>query len=295
MLSEVLSVAIGVFFVYLLLSLMCSTVVQGLSRILALRGWNLKRWVNRLLTASEDKESVKKLYEHPLIKVLPTEWWWRNPAAIPPDRFARALIDIVIGDLTKVRPATIKELVSVIDKSSCHGKTKEALGALLVDASDIKKALEKIAEWFDGPMDLVRAKYREVIAVLVFVTALAVCVPLNLDTIMIVQVLWKQSDLRADVEAAAVAFTSDLETQDIEEMPGHATTLTDAASKLANAGIPLGWSSEPDDPRNRPDDRQGWIMKVMGVFATVVAASLGAPFWFDLLKRLIGLRQGRAG
>jgi hypothetical protein len=34
-----------------------------------------------------------------------------------------------------------------------------------------------------------------------------------------------------------------------------------------------------------------WILKVLGLAFTAIAASLGAPFWFDLLNKFITVRS----
>jgi hypothetical protein len=34
-----------------------------------------------------------------------------------------------------------------------------------------------------------------------------------------------------------------------------------------------------------------WILKVLGIFLTSFAASLGAPFWFDVLSRISPVKK----
>ncbi len=65
---------------------------------------------------------------------------------------------------------------------------------------------------------------------------------------------------------------------------------------LQNLGLPLGWSVKNDGAlRNVPKDAQGWIFKVIGLLITVFAISLGAPFWFDLLNKIVSIRaSGRS-
>ena len=61
-------------------------------------------------------------------------------------------------------------------------------------------------------------------------------------------------------------------------------------------GLPLGWNVKGGgDPRNVPQDAQGWIFKIIGLLVTVFAISLGAPFWFDLLNKIVSIRaSGRS-
>jgi len=42
---------------------------------------------------------------------------------------------------------------------------------------------------------------------------------------------------------------------------------------------------------NTPQDFNGWASKVIGLLITGVAASLGAPLWFDALQKLINIRS----
>jgi hypothetical protein len=44
--------------------------------------------------------------------------------------------------------------------------------------------------------------------------------------------------------------------------------------------LPLGWGHPV------PRDVVGWLGKLIGWVLSAVAISLGAPFWFDLLKKI---------
>jgi hypothetical protein len=69
--SNVLEVAIGLVFVYLLLSLLCSTInEQVIARFFALRAKTLEEGITNMLATPQGKELVNQLYENPLIKGL---------------------------------------------------------------------------------------------------------------------------------------------------------------------------------------------------------------------------------
>ena len=60
---------------------------------------------------------------------------------------------------------------------------------------------------------------------------------------------------------------------------------TSAADQLASISIPLGW--------DRTQSKYGRTHKfevVCGILLTALAASLGAPFWFDTLNRIMNIR-----
>ena len=60
--------------------------------------------------------------------------------------------------------------------------------------------------------------------------------------------------------------------------------------EAAQLQLPIGWSAQAGDARSLPNDLTGWLRKLLGIALTVVAISLGAPFWFELLNKLLNLR-----
>ncbi|MBQ0946384.1 peptidoglycan-binding protein [Ideonella sp. 4Y16] len=69
----------------------------------------------------------------------------------------------------------------------------------------------------------------------------------------------------------------------------------DQLGKLQAAGLPLGWPR--NDLRLEPDKGSFWgslLLMALGWLATALACTLGAPFWFDSLSRLVRLRGSGA-
>ena len=58
--------------------------------------------------------------------------------------------------------------------------------------------------------------------------------------------------------------------------------------------IPLGWKLKANDPRDLPHSPRLWAGKVIGILITTFALMLGAPFWFDLLSKLVRVRGSGA-
>ena len=65
--SQILEVAMGMIFVYLLLSLMCSALSELIEGVLKRRAKYLEEGIRNLLN---DPGTATKLYQHPLIKAL---------------------------------------------------------------------------------------------------------------------------------------------------------------------------------------------------------------------------------
>lgn len=71
--SSILDVAIGMIFVYILLSLMCSAANEIIELLLKKRAIDLERGIRELLAPSStsgEADVVQDLYNHPLVKSL---------------------------------------------------------------------------------------------------------------------------------------------------------------------------------------------------------------------------------
>jgi hypothetical protein len=74
--------------------------------------------------------------------------------------------------------------------------------------------------------------------------------------------------------------------------------LKSAAARISEIGVPIGW--DPTDDRSVPWWRNGredgdrhfnWPLKLAGWLLTILAVSLGAPFWFDVLNKFMVVRK----
>jgi hypothetical protein len=72
----------------------------------------------------------------------------------------------------------------------------------------------------------------------------------------------------------------------VQDTSVRAQAMKDRIQELKAIGIPLGWP----DPDTSPRDVSWYLLKVMGLLLTAGAASLGAPFWFDMLNKIISIR-----
>jgi hypothetical protein len=106
-----------------------------------------------------------------------------------------------------------------------------------------------------------------------------VVVLLNADTLAAGRVLWRDDVMRASVarkaEAAAEGTLPDVEFE----------------TAVKELDLPLGWElSFGERPTQLPDDVVAWLAKLVGLALTIGAVLLGAPFWFDLLSKIVRVR-----
>ncbi|MCK6501773.1 MAG: hypothetical protein L6Q38_20040, partial [Nitrospira sp.] len=71
--------------------------------------------------------------------------------------------------------------------------------------------------------------------------------------------------------------------------PDPLAAFEDLQSRIEALGLPLGWSAP------LPNAPSGWWEKILGLALTTLAISLGAPFWFDIMTKLLKMRAPSHG
>jgi hypothetical protein len=315
--STALEVAIGMIFVYLLLSLLCSAVAEYAEAKLNYRAKDLERGLRLLLDQKvPEKLSYKKLgtvtttaaeslYAHPLVKAL-----YRGekpPSYIPARTFALALWDMAFPADERAGSAGGAQNLSKIRDSIQSNKVigvdlQRSMLALLDDAEgDFNKARKNVEDWYDGTMDRVSGWYKRRVHVILLVMGLLVAALINADTINLTKALMRNDALRQSVVAMAekdaatpAASPTPTPTDPAERARLAAQKMQDVKTEIDALGLPIGWELHPvvpDDPRRFPGTPGEWILKILGIVITALAISQGAPFWFDLLNKFIVIRS----
>lgn len=308
--STILEVIIGMLFVYLLLSLLCSAIGEYLEAKWNNRAKLLKKGIELLLndtTGSSSLDLAKQLYAHGLIRPL-----YRDantlPSYIPSRTFALALWNMATaggdgGVTTDLRQ--IRETVAKLPQQ----ELKTALLTLIDEANgDLNRARANIEDWYDSAMDRVSGWYKRRTAYTMLTLGVLISAAINADTINLATALAQNTALRSAVMAAAeqrLATTDAAGVQPQQNTPPGAgdadareAAATDAVARahgeIRALGLPIGWKgwdASTDDPRRAPDTFMDWILKIVGVLLTGFAVSQGAPFWFDLLNKVMVIRS----
>lgn len=299
--STILEIGIGLTFVYLLLSLVCSALNEWIAQLVAMRANTLEAGLRNLLHDPTGEKLTRELYEHPLIKPLARQGWFdrlmgrvSRPAYIPARTFALALLDIITsaeGGASPEGPMTFEDLREAIVRLP-ESEVRKALLVLVDEAAgNVQKARENVEQWFNDAMDRVSGWYKRRVQLILLLLAMGICAFLNIDTLMIADSLSRDVTLRAAVVAAA---------QEMVQQPPPSgakspmTWIERLQTEFQRLHLPIGWSSAPNDPRGLPQSAGAWAMKIVGLMITAIAVSLGAPFWFDVLNKLTNLRlEGR--
>jgi len=292
--SAMLDVAVGMVFVYLLLSLICSAFNELLETKLKNRAADLEKGIKGLL--GENTGLVERLYNHGLIFSLYrgtyTEASQKKtlPSYIPSSDFAKAVTGILVSDNTPFSLASVQTSISAI----ANPQVKSALTTLFNEANgDFQKFQTGLESWFNSAMDRVSGWYKRRAHVIIFSLAFLIAVAMNVNSISLAQDLWTNQAAREALVGAAQGYYDKHSASSQPNSPTTPSSLDQGLSAdieaLKNTYLPIGWT-HPLFNRLKGAPLL-WLGALLGWFLTACAASLGAPFWFDLLGKIIVVRS----
>jgi hypothetical protein len=249
--SDILEVAIGLVFVYLLMSLIATAAQEAVETWLKKRGLFLENGLREMFghdtlpaqgaagarpaTGIAAQPLLERFYKHPLIFSLfrgdyrPPEQRTaaavkarkakaapgakaeattvdKLPSYIPSSHFANAILGVAESYLKPGaggEPFSIDRLTMAAWAVPNVPVRRMLLLALESGKGDMEEVRKFLEGWFDGTMDRVSGWYRRRTQIFIFCGGLAVCVALNVNTIVIANALHQSTALRAAVSAAA--------------------------------------------------------------------------------------------
>ena len=299
--SEVLDVAIGILFVYLTLSLICSAIQEGIAAFFKLRAKDLYFGIRNLLNDPKGTGLAQDFYCHPLIDTLfPGPYQPGNhdnlPSYIPSKAFALVMMDLAAPPATPApapsggdaAPPSQSLREAIAGSPALSPKTSQALLTLVNAAgNDAAKTRDAIEQWYNHAMERVASLYKRKTQAIIFGIGAVLCVAVNADSIGLVNAISTNKAVRDSLMAEANKSTP---------APASASAQSDFESNLARirtSGLPLGWmrQASPGDLRAIPNSPGDWAEKIIGILLTIAAISLGAPFWFDVLSKVTVIRS----
>jgi hypothetical protein len=292
--STILDVIIGLIFVYLLLSILCTAANEWVVTMTKRRGELLRKGIHQLLENQQTRSNGDKdgflleFYKHPLITSIKHDE--NHPNYISPRIFTAVVTDI----LTPENPGTIDfTQLEAGAKALPDGQVKKIVLALIQrSGKELTTAQDAIEGWFNDAMDRVTGWYKRRTQIWTLAIALALTLVANADTVQIVKRLWQDPVLRAAVvEEAKVRAQKPRPTISVqypdEDDPTNSTVVHNEGNELSGKerellGQLLGWHSPYFA-------NLGWTSPI-GWLLTVLALSMGAPFWFDVLNKFMNVR-----
>jgi hypothetical protein len=218
------------------------------------------------------------------------------------------LLDLVDRESGEATPRGLGEIFADAKQIVMKIKNEElkvALSVLVNDAeSEAATAVERaqvvgrrLENMYDDAMRRVGGWYKRDAQLLSLVIGFAVAGLTNADAIFVTARLWADASLRASATAAADTFQISSAGTTTDSKGPLDVEVAKELEALRASTLPMGWPSAVEEtaaPRvllqQRTYPGYPWWLALAGWFVTALAASLGAPFWFDLLTKVMHVR-----
>lgn len=348
--SQILEVAIGVIFIFILTSIICSVVREGIEAWLKTRAAFLERGIRELLHDTAGTGLAKNVYEHPLIYSLfaadyptpkdpaskPNAWTKGGelPSYIPTKNFALALMDLAARgpqtdaassapEAPRISLQSMRENVGNLDNPAVQRVVLTALDTAQGDLNQVQASLEA---WYDSGMDRVSGWYKRSSQWVIFWIALFAAVALNINVITIADYLAHNDAARQALVARAEAAAQDPAfRRAVQGQDSAGARYKYARQQLDSLELPIGWSrgwgaphqhwrkdslavpaagatnalpnkqlAETKQANTSSNKIEAWndiFGPVLGWLVVALASMLGAPFWFDVLNKIMVIRS----
>lgn len=328
MLSRILDLLVSLAFIYLLLCIFVSGLNEWLAQKRGRRGKFLRKGLIRLIPDQAiyrrliHHPLIESLYRERVAK-------GKMPSYISASDFALALEDVICTRAERTGPADPDKMAGgaaapgerarSLDDFRAALRTLQSQGSPFATTllpvldraeGDLHKARAGIERWFNEGMDRVGGWYKDNARNMLLIVAIFVSVLGNVDSIHLIQALWSSPKLSAQIatQAEDAARSGKAGGVDLSSGAAQSREQSEAARqellKLEAAGLPIGFSCLGEKELNtdfravldtcwkniQQDSNSQWASRILGWLITAFAVMLGAPFWFDLLSRLVDIR-----
>jgi hypothetical protein len=209
----------------------------------------------------------------------------------------------------KVQPATAPNFAKLIDALPPDTPLKARLQTIILgiehDANTCNLAIE---EWYDGTMERVNGLYKRETQWILLGLGMLLAIICNANLFSVTTMLWKSQAARDQVAAVSQLYVCPAgSTCSPDDLDRYKQARDSVANDLDT--LPMGWNLSNTrhywsqvfsvDATMTTSDHLRWIAgdwsyKLFGWLLTAIAVSLGAPFWFDMLNKIVNLRMNGA-
>jgi hypothetical protein len=288
-----LQVVIGLIFVLLLLSLLATTMMELVASAFSLRGRNLEKALRNMLASTEvDDRLVAAFKENALYKQLSYKYGKKrySPSYLSDRSFQSILMETILNGEGFDR---IEEKLETLPDADLKNVLKQFLRE---SEHDVEAFKGKVRTWYNDVMDRASGWYKRYTQKILVGMGFFIAVVFNADTLAIYERLESDPETLQQVLTLAEDYVNGKD--GLEIAPPQMSPEFDASlNKLeemindqiesVKSPLGLGW-------KNVDWSEVTWydvVLKLLGWTVTALAVSLGAPFWFDLLRKLVNIRS----
>jgi hypothetical protein len=231
------------------------------------------------------------------------------PSYIPAANFALAMMSMASSKM-KTDPVKKDNLFDNVKLglekyTATDGDIFEVMKDLAASSTDIKELQKKIEDWYNDYMDRVTGWYKSHTTITIRLIAIGITLFFNVNVIKLTKEIFINSQLRGTLAGMASNIGQNQQllnkyentTARIDSLnaTGSKLSIDTLYNKLNITGLPLGWNGSSMDQVFIKDDTGQSITNIFflligwGIAAGCI--SMGAPFWFDMLVKLVNVRR----
>jgi hypothetical protein len=300
-----------------------SVFVSGVQEITVLernsRAAFLRKAIKRVLDDPLNKNFGDLLYHQPTIDGLsmPDN---RMPSYIESGNFAKSVFNMLNQEGIKYHyeqdPKTGKMTYKVLNKEESdsskffqgieslnESNLKSLLQSFATNSNSLETETEKyqaiiknLEDWYNGYMDRVTGWYKKEVKKSLFLKSLIIALLLNVNFFSIIKTLYTNTALRDTLVNGAVAASENKSKVDAKK----------ALDSLYYQGLPIGWDTSFLTETESIQVSFAELVRIikssfqtvgqglyflLGVLISAYIMSFGAPFWFDVLNKIVNMRK----
>ena len=315
--NNLLETAIAVLLVIIVFSIITYVLQELIAANLQFRGKMLQSSIKQLLDGNATTSAfTNDLFNHPQIKLL-QEDLKKIPSYVPSANFALAIMDLVAKKTDVSTSDLFKDFkTGVTAFSGSNGDFNILLKNWADNSANLKELQDNIEKWFNSYMDRVTGWYKNKSTIITRWIAIGVTLFFNLNMIVITQAINSDSALKAKLIASAEQmvtnqqaikdqYLGNIDTV-LSRLPQKSQASIDSVLKRYNTDrinsvksllretnvteLPIGWNRKGLQ-RLFHLSPQELLWLLLGWFIGAATISMGAPFWFDLLIKLVNVRR----
>ena len=317
-----LQIIIALTFIYFIVSLVVSEVQEQIVAWHQLRAKNLKKAIE-IFIGKTLCEELYKIYE------IDDNQSKIGPSYLEAEIFAQSLVRLIydkLEDVDELSPnlglffvsadGADKNIVDKINsiKGNGDGQIEEKITNRLIEIAYLTKLkhdnptiadfTNEIANTFNEVMERTSGVYKRNAKGLSILFGIVSAAAFNIDTLYIVNQLYKDPGLRENFEQAATNLVNTYE-KCRNEANGNQEEINKCQKDLDNwktsfekdQSLPIGWNedtkfwNEWDENTTLVKKSLRLLKSVIGWLISAIAIAMGAPFWFDLLSKVVNVRN----
>ncbi|MBD2512174.1 hypothetical protein H6G91_33990 [Nostoc muscorum FACHB-395] len=210
------------------------------------------------------------------------------------DEIYKAYEDIKteIGEIEKRLPDSTRESLAALAKRA-QVNLKYAQGQVQSVEDEIYQFKTEIQVWFDRSMERASGVYKRNAKGIAFLIGFFLAIAVNADTFHIISRLTTDSTLRD-----ALITNAELVTKDCLPTPGNTSAKTlylECVRQKVNPSLSLPLGRDKANLKQQIEESKGWfyppLRRFLGWIVSGFAIMMGAPFWFELLGKIINVRN----